>query len=248
MCLISVVIPAYKGLNYILNAVESVKSDLPYEIIIVIDDDDSIDTYYDKVKLVENIKIFKNKKNMGVTFSRNKGYFQSKGEIIVFLDVDDLLTVSLDKIWDIVNLNHAEIYFFRCVNDFGFIVGESAAGEGSKVVFTEEMINMNNKGERLLVLRRKSHSYPPFLGQTRGHEMAGLIRFLDYKSTQSLFYSDITARKYTSVNVNSLSRLRSQNSIPISIGHFVVFKFLANNKKIKSIFWLIKAIYRRYTA
>ena len=91
----SVIIPTYNREELISKAIDSVLSQNynNYEIIVI--DDGSIDNtvelmnkYLDKDK---RIRFFINDKNMGVSYSRNRGIDEAKGEFVTFLDSDDIL-------------------------------------------------------------------------------------------------------------------------------------------------------------
>jgi glycosyltransferase involved in cell wall biosynthesis len=90
MTLISVIIPVYQGAKTISQAIDSVlnQSFKDYEIIVV--DDGSTDNlngvlnkYGEKIKLIKQMK-------SGVSASRNNGIKNSSGELIAFLDADDI--------------------------------------------------------------------------------------------------------------------------------------------------------------
>ena len=91
--LISVIIPYYKKKNYIYSTLKSAlnQSHKKIEVIIIYDDKDLSDFYYLKqiIKGDKRVKIIINKKNQGVSISRNKGIKKSKGRFIAFLDADD---------------------------------------------------------------------------------------------------------------------------------------------------------------
>ena len=84
---ISVVIPTYNRENLIVRAINSVLNQTlkPKEIIIV--DDGSSDNTKEIVKNYPVKYIYQ--KNFGVSFARNKGVKEAKGEWIAFLDSDD---------------------------------------------------------------------------------------------------------------------------------------------------------------
>ncbi|MBU0568949.1 MAG: glycosyltransferase [Patescibacteria group bacterium] len=89
---ISVIIPTYNSARYIKEAIDSVLTQtlLPFEIIVV--DDGSTDntkriiTPYIELEKVTYIK----KKNNGAASARNIGIKMAKGELIAFLDADDI--------------------------------------------------------------------------------------------------------------------------------------------------------------
>lgn len=87
---VSVIIPVYQGDRFLAEAVESVLNQnfTNYEIIVI--DDGSTDKsravlqpYYDSVRYVFQ-------ENQGVAVARNRGIQIAKGELIAFLDQDDL--------------------------------------------------------------------------------------------------------------------------------------------------------------
>ena len=92
--LISVIIPYYKKKNYIYSTLKSAlnQSHKKIEVIIIYDDQDLGDFDYLKqiIKADKRVKIIINKKNQGVSISRNKGIKASKGKFITFLDADDI--------------------------------------------------------------------------------------------------------------------------------------------------------------
>jgi len=94
MNLVSIIIPYFKKKNYIKKAIISVlrQTYQNFEVIIVFDDKDLSD-----VNLINNIKkldkrifVIFNSKNIGAGLSRNKGIKYAKGDLIAFLDSDDI--------------------------------------------------------------------------------------------------------------------------------------------------------------
>ncbi len=111
--LVSVIMPVYNGEKYVAHALESVfKQDYqPFEVILV--DDGSTDRTaqiigkYDKVQYIYQT-------NQGVASARNKGVAASSGEIIAFLDSDDL--------WQPNRLTVTVRYFQKNL-DIGYVLG-----------------------------------------------------------------------------------------------------------------------------
>ena len=92
--LVSIITPLYNSEKYIGKTIESVLNQTykSWEMLII--DDCSKDN---GVKIVNNyilkdkrIKLFRNEKNEGVSFSRNRAIDLSQGKYIAFLDSDDL--------------------------------------------------------------------------------------------------------------------------------------------------------------
>ena len=87
---LSVIIPVYNGEKYIAEAIESVlqQSFKPHEVIVV--DDGSLDN---TAKIVDNFPqvTYHYQKNRGVSAARNKGLRIMSGNMVTFLDHDDLM-------------------------------------------------------------------------------------------------------------------------------------------------------------
>ena len=90
--LVSVIMPSYNTARFIGNSIKSVLNQTytNWELIIV--DDCSTDNTDEVVENFkdERIKFFKNKKNYGAAFSRNRALKLAEGRWIAFLDSDDL--------------------------------------------------------------------------------------------------------------------------------------------------------------
>lgn len=88
---ISVIIPVRNGAPYIREAIQSILSQtLPASEIIVVDDG-SIDETYRVVSEIENVKYVRQEQS-GQATARNRGFEESTGDIIAFLDADDMWT------------------------------------------------------------------------------------------------------------------------------------------------------------
>lgn len=91
---ITVIIPFYKKKKFFLSTIKSVLNQTyqNYEIIIIYDDKDKNDySFLKKIKnLDKRIFLFKNKKNLGAGFSRNRGIKLAKGRFLAFIDADDI--------------------------------------------------------------------------------------------------------------------------------------------------------------
>ena len=116
MSLVSIILPYYKKINYIVNTLNSILNQTyqNFEIILVYDD-----TKLDDLLLIENdfknnpkIKVIKNARNLGAGISRNIGIKHSKGEIIAFIDADDLwLPNKLEKQTNFMKENNFQFTF-----------------------------------------------------------------------------------------------------------------------------------------
>ncbi|MFH0853291.1 MAG: glycosyltransferase family 2 protein [bacterium] len=109
--LISIVILNYNGLVYLKKTIDSVlKIEYSnYEIIIV--DNGSTDDSVDYIKKFHNIKLIKNKKNLGFSQGKNIGIEHAQGEYILSIDNDILLNDHqlLNKLLQIYSDDYAFI-------------------------------------------------------------------------------------------------------------------------------------------
>jgi glycosyltransferase involved in cell wall biosynthesis len=87
---ISVVIPCYNAEDYVGEALASVRAQTrrPLEVLAI--DDGSTDGTADVVGTFEEVRLLRNPVNMGNALVRNRALFEAKGELIAFLDADDV--------------------------------------------------------------------------------------------------------------------------------------------------------------
>ncbi|MCE5195436.1 MAG: glycosyltransferase family 2 protein [Nitrospiraceae bacterium] len=89
--LISVIIPVYNGERYIVEAIESVITQKYKNIEIIVINDGSTDRTEEILNSYKNVKHLYQSKQ-GAPSARNTGIKFSTGELIAFLDADDLWT------------------------------------------------------------------------------------------------------------------------------------------------------------
>ena len=110
--LFSVIIPIFNSEKFIRKTIESVIKQKNPNTELILVNDKSTDlskkiciSYKKKYKF---IKLFNNKKNLGVGFSRNLGIKKARGKYIVFLDSDDaLLENSLNNLEKFITINNS---------------------------------------------------------------------------------------------------------------------------------------------
>ncbi len=92
MCapLVSIIIPYYNTENYIQECITSVVSQSYSNIEIIIVDDGSADNGLEKLALIPQLTIIR-QKNSGACVARNRGLEVARGEFVKFLDADDYL-------------------------------------------------------------------------------------------------------------------------------------------------------------
>ena len=96
--LVSIIMPSYNTASFIAESIQSVlaQSYKDWELIVV-DDCSKDETKYIVNGIIEknsglDIKLYRNPENMGVAYSRNFGVREAEGDLIAFLDSDDLWT------------------------------------------------------------------------------------------------------------------------------------------------------------
>ncbi|MDY7020839.1 MAG: glycosyltransferase [Cyanobacteriota bacterium] len=93
MVFISVIIPAYNAENTIEETIQSVLNQTFKDFEIIVINDGSQDKTLEKLASIQDNRIqVYSYQNSGQSISRNRGFQQSKGEFIAFLDADDLWT------------------------------------------------------------------------------------------------------------------------------------------------------------
>ena len=129
--LISVIISYYKKKKYIKKTLISIFNQTykNYEIIFVFDEENSSDIKYIKSLLskCKRKKIIINKKNLGVSRSRNIAIKHSKGKYLAFIDADDIWKKNklLKQLYFMEkNSYHFSFTSYAVVNENGKILKE----------------------------------------------------------------------------------------------------------------------------
>ncbi|MCP5004008.1 MAG: glycosyltransferase [Planctomycetes bacterium] len=114
MLLVSVIIPTYNYAHFIERCINSVLSQTYKNIeIIVVDDGSSDNTVYILKKYGKKINYY-SQKNSGLSNARNTGIKFSKGDVLQFLDSDDILATT--AIEDRIKLMDADKMVIICRN------------------------------------------------------------------------------------------------------------------------------------
>lgn len=150
---ISIILPVYNGEKYLAECLDSLieQSYNNFEVLMV--DDCSTDSSASILRRYElkdaRFKYLRNSKNMGLSFSRNKGIESSAGSFLFFIDADDTLSTNcLKLLYDSLKSNNADISMCCYVtqeNEFTNV--ETQIGE---IVFNKnELINELSKCVRI---------------------------------------------------------------------------------------------------
>jgi glycosyltransferase involved in cell wall biosynthesis len=89
---VTVIMPVYNGEKFIAEAIKSVINQQYHNLEILVIDDGSTDKTAEVVAQFKDEIQYIYQKNSGPAFARNQGINAAKGELIAFLDCDDLWT------------------------------------------------------------------------------------------------------------------------------------------------------------
>lgn len=119
---LTIVIPVFNGEKFIKNCVNNLEKSNFNDFEIIIINDGSTDNTLKIIKELllryDNIEYINNKKNKGVSYSRNVGIEKSNGKYIGFVDADDyvdnsmfsnMIKVAIKNDADVVVCNYIEI-------------------------------------------------------------------------------------------------------------------------------------------
>jgi teichuronic acid biosynthesis glycosyltransferase TuaG len=204
--LVSVIMPYYNKKDYFSDSFKSAINQTykNLEIIIIYDQKNLDDFFYIKkiISTYKNVRVFFNKKNRGVSFSRNLGIKKSKGEYVAFLDCDDIwsknkLTVQISYMKsNVVDFLHTSYYAINSNKD---IIGKRFA---KKEIDYKQLINSCDIGLSTVVVKKiilekykkpfspisTKEDYLLWLKISKKNKIIGLNKFLVYwrKSKGSL--------------------------------------------------------------
>ena len=137
---VSVVIPSFNKQVFVIQLVRSIQKQTMKNLEIVVFDDGSSDLSYelfeDLAKFDNRIILRKNKKNMGVLYTKSIGALAAKGEYIQPMDSDDLICRAdyLEKLYHLAtreNLELIKVNFFE--GNYSFFTPFVSTVKDSKV-------------------------------------------------------------------------------------------------------------------
>ena len=121
-CAVSVIVPMYNAEKFIGECLDSILNQTfqNFEVILVNDcaTDNSrkvAETYLEKFG--GRLKIYDNRKNSGVSVTRNKGLMLSRGEYVFFIDSDDMIVENaLEEMYTLAKKYDAD--FVNCMKNY----------------------------------------------------------------------------------------------------------------------------------
>jgi len=236
MPLVSVIIPYFNKKNYIKDAVNSVLNQTfkNLEIIIIYDDENLSDYDYlmNEFKNIKNIKIFKNIKNVGAGLSRNIGIKKSNGEIIAFLDSDDIWLPN--KLEDQLNFMVKNNYEFTFSNyEKKLLNGSTIKAEAQKEFDYNDLLKSCDIGLSTVMLNKKI---------IKENLFPNLVTKEDYVAWLNITKSNIAAHNVEKNLViwKQVKNSLSSNFLQKFFDGFRVYYIYEKFNLIKSIFLLIR--------
>jgi len=250
---ISIISPIFNKENYISRFLKSIKNQFFDEIEIIFIDDKSQDKSVEIIKSFQKedkrIILIQNKKQKGTLISRNEGVLKSKGEYLMFVDPDDILSSDILKYaynlatkynYEFVRFN---IYKGNNTLDLKKIVNSLKEGPTYKPLLNLFIYYVKKKHylidfyitnkfiKRNLFIKALININKFFLNQFMIDCEDGLINFMLYKVSNSLFFTKKIGYYYIKQNTsitkskNFISRIRS-NFLYL----YYLFMYTKNNK------------------
>jgi glycosyltransferase involved in cell wall biosynthesis len=142
--LISVIINVYNGEKYIKKCLDSVVNQTYKNLEIIIVNDKSNDKTLDIVKSYKDkrIKIINNKKNMGLSLSRNVGIDNSNGRYLYFVDVDDFIELdAIEYLYKLIKKYKVRLATCRCLDIYDYNYKYENDTESIVLLSKEEMLD-----------------------------------------------------------------------------------------------------------
>lgn len=151
---VSVIIPVYNVENYLKACLQSVQKQNIEEIEIICVEDCSTDGSLEVLEACaqedKRIVILKNKKNEGLSYSRNRGMLAARGSYLMFVDSDDLLAENaLIELCDYMSKHEVNAILFNMTT---VLEGRAAREklENTEGQYTQDIeTGIYNRGELL---------------------------------------------------------------------------------------------------
>jgi glycosyltransferase involved in cell wall biosynthesis len=219
--IISFVVPFYKNIYKsieILNTISDfVGESTPKIEVILVNDSGDGSIIEIKTQYKFNVRVINLIKNIGVTGARNIGLNEAIGTYVMFFDSDDrLIPNNFEKTYNFLFLNNYDIVLFRCVDEFGNLIGH----KNLKIETSRSPNFFYGKGECLVCVKRVEN-INPFIKFYRGNEHVGLLKYAILKYPIIFATSNFPIRIYTTNHEGLSSKINTpQRLILMTIGHF----------------------------
>ena len=236
MNLISVIIPYYHKKKYILQTIKSVikQTYKNLEIILIYDEEnkDNLNFIINLCKIDKRIKLIVNKKNLGVSLSRNLGIKKSKGKYLAFIDADDLWAKhKLETQLNFMKKNNIKISHtsYKIINNLNHNIGQRTARNFTNI---NDLLKSCDIGLSTVLLKKSILENKLKFPNIKTKE--DFILWLKIISKKHKIY----AIKKNLVKWRKLNNSLSSSSMQKIVDGFNVYYRYMNFNFIKSIFYL----------
>lgn len=123
MLKVSIIIPAYNSEEYVAKCLESliIQKFCDFEIICVNDasTDSTLQILMKYSATYSNVVVLSNETNKGLSYSRNRGMREAKGEYVLFVDSDDWLINEnvISTLYNLASMNELDLLRFNLNTD-----------------------------------------------------------------------------------------------------------------------------------
>jgi len=258
--LITFCIPHFNNPNLLQRCLDSLKSNLINFEIVIVDDCSETNNYVPVQSIVDGwdqspIRLFRNIRNRGVSFTKNRCYWHARAQWCCFLDCDDyFVSGGVDMLAEYLIGQDNPIHLFHCWNDPSFHVNEA------QTFSLRHYASKGTGGEALTVIDKSACDIHPYFSSLRGYEGLGLIRLAD-RIDCPIVLGNITPRYYSDASNIRLSTgqgFRSRTG-KLALGHFILVskygRYLTLCRKLKLSLltayyilmhfgWRLRSIYR----
>lgn len=169
----SVVVPAYNGEKYIKETLDCLLSQTESDIEVIVVNDGSKDSTEEIVKEYasrDERVVYVYQENAGVSAARNNGIERARGEYLIFIDSDDLLSNdAFEKLYAGLKAEDADLAIFRVqsfgdgLNQYNYIVDRLIQEKEISCYDMRLLRNflVSNKVYRTELLQKSGVRFPP---------------------------------------------------------------------------------------
>lgn len=234
--LISVIIPTYRRLEMLREAIQSVKAQDYSNIEIIVVDDHSGDGTSTIADEFSGISFYENSINQGPGFSRKFGYSRCHGDYVVFLDDDDYYT-------DNSFFSKAMKHFLE--EEYLFVAANAVVLDVETGVKTDSKINVSGKMNSIEYLKGfpydfyKPHSTFTTIFRKKSLDEAGLLEmnmvndmaiYMRSMIEGNVYFMDDTIGVYRQHPANISKRIGGKFIIENLQEKLAVYKRILDNK------------------
>ena len=246
LCKVSIIMPLYNAEKYVLQTIESMQNQTFQDFELIIVDDCSNDRSIDIVENIDDskIRLYKNKNNRGIAYTRNRALSLATGEYIAIMDDDDISPGY--RLMDSVCFldNHPDVDIFAgntcIIDEFGNDIGMFSPVIRNSDYLKSTLIFQNVFGNSSAMLRRK------FIEKNNIHYEDDMCGAEDYKFwTECAKYGKFSAtdkimlywRKHQNETSNVLKnkiedRINVMNNIKQELMDYYKFKLEDDEQKL----------------